>query len=58
MDYDKALDVPWRSYRIWAATSRYIKGDLDGWNRRTLWLAVAGRSSRSGWPGIGSVPGP
>jgi hypothetical protein len=42
MDYDKSLDVPWHAYRTWAATARFLKGDLNRWTRLTLSLAVAG----------------
>lgn len=42
MPYDKALDVPWHAYRAWAATARFLKGDLNRWTWLTLWLAIAG----------------
>ena len=42
MAYDRLLDVPWHSYRIWAGTARFLKDDLSRWTRYTLWLAIAG----------------
>lgn len=42
MAVDAALEVPWRAYRTWAATSRYLRDDIDRWRSRTLILAILG----------------
>jgi hypothetical protein len=39
---DPLLNTPWTTYRLWAATARYQKKEIDKLTNRSLWLACLG----------------
>ncbi len=39
---DPLLNTPWTTYRLWAATARHQRNEIDKLTNRSLWLASAG----------------